>query len=99
MIGHEFRFTQTNLSHWIAICSCGWTGAVSPWRTIRNARTKRETLNLELTVDALRGEWDRHVVSEEKSIVERSEQVLAANAAAVDKLIPTVLRPGRFGGG
>lgn len=99
MIGHELVTHETNQRHLIGLCSCGWIGSATTWRTTINARTQRATVNKNLTIDVVTREHGEHLRDVTADIEARSATALERNAEAVSRLIPTTLRPGRFGAG
>lgn len=99
MIGHELAFHETNFRHLVGLCSCGWIGTPTIWRTEWNDKTKRATVNKELTIDVVTREHSEHLRDVTADIEARSATVIERNAEAVSRLIPTMLRPGRFGAG
>lgn len=99
MIGHEFAPSETNYNHWVATCSCGWIGPITGWQTTVNPKTKRDRRNRELTIATVKRTHDEHLRDVTADIEARSARVIERNAEAVSRLIPTMLRPGRFGAG
>lgn len=99
VIGHEVAYSETNNRHLIAVCACGWIGTPTTWRTDTNPKTKRQSINFLSTVEVCEREHAQHLENRRESIAALSGRIIERNARAVDKVIPIVLRPGRFGSG
>lgn len=97
MIGHELRCSETNSGRWGGVCECGWV-SVPVGETRRRQPPSRAKEERDFLLAARVGvQHAEHLELVSADIEARSATVLDRNAKALDRLIPTMLRPGRFG--
>jgi hypothetical protein len=84
---HALTLSMTNSYGYVAVCACGWSGAVHPSYVEVGASGKKRGRNYDEAQRCAAAEHHHHVVHDTPSRV----------TPAPENFTGTVLQPGRFG--